>query len=127
MKFEPVILGKTGMQVGKLGIAAGYGTPTEAVEEAFDYGINYLYWGALRKEKMGEGIRRVAKKNRDKAVVVIQTYLRTPFLIRRSLQKALKKLKLDYADVLLLGWFNKRPSQKTLDAVLELKEKGLCR
>ncbi len=121
------ILGKTGVEVGKLGIASAYGTPTRAVEEAFDYGVNYLYWGALRTEKMGEGIRRVTKKNRDKAVVVIQTYIRLPFLIKRSLEKGLKRLGLDYADVLHLGWFNKRPSQKTIDAVLELKEKGLCR
>ncbi|MFC1557804.1 aldo/keto reductase [candidate division KSB1 bacterium] len=127
MPFEPVILGKTGIKVGKLGIASAYGTPTQAVEEAFDHGVNYLFWGSPRTEKMGEGIRRIAKKNRDKAVVVIQTYMRSPFLIRRSLEKGLKKLGLDYADILLFGWFNKRPSQKTIDVALELKEKGLCR
>ena len=76
---------------------------------------------------MAEGIRRVVKKNRDKAIVVIQTYIRSPYLIRRSLRKGLKKLGLDYADVLLLSWYSKRPSQKTIDAALELKEKGFFR
>lgn len=49
MQFEPVILGKTGMQAGRLGVAASYGIPPEAVEEAFDHGVNYFYWGALRR------------------------------------------------------------------------------
>ena len=127
MSFEPVILGKTGVEVRKLGIGSIFGTPIEAIEEAFDYGVNYLYLSLPRIEKASEGVRRVAEKNRNKAVISIQTYMRSPFLIRRSLQKALKKLKLDYADILLLGWYNKRPSQKTIDTIIELKEKGLCR
>ena len=31
---EPVVLGRTGLRVARLGIASGYGAPTEAFEEA---------------------------------------------------------------------------------------------
>lgn len=127
MGFEPVILGRTGIKAGRLGIASSYGVPPEAVEEAFDHGINYLYWGMLRKEKMAKGIRRVVKKNREKAIIVIQTYMRSPYLIKRSLDRGLKRLGVDYADVLLISWYKKRPPQRTIDTALELKEKRLIR
>ena len=34
-------LGRTGLQVGRLGMAAGYGVPAAAVERAFERGVNY--------------------------------------------------------------------------------------
>ena len=43
------ILGKTGLRVGRLGVACSYGAPTEAFEEAFERGVNYFYWGSMRK------------------------------------------------------------------------------
>ena len=44
MPFEPRILGRTGLQVGRMGIAASYGVPAAAVERAFEHGVNYFYW-----------------------------------------------------------------------------------
>ncbi len=110
-----------------MGLAAGYGAPAEAVEEAFERGINYFYWGALRRSPMAEGIRRLAKKNRDGLVVVVQNYWPWAKFIPGSVKRALKELSLDYADVLLFSTFKKRPSQRTIDRALELKEKGLIR
>jgi len=49
MGFAPVVLGRTGLVVGRLGVAASYGVPTKAVEEAFEQGVNYLYWGTYRR------------------------------------------------------------------------------
>ena len=42
------ILGRTGLKVGRLGVACSYGAPTAAFEEAFEQGVNYFYWGARR-------------------------------------------------------------------------------
>lgn len=33
---EPVSLGRTGYKVGRLGISSNYGTPADAMEEAFE-------------------------------------------------------------------------------------------
>jgi hypothetical protein len=43
--FKERILGATGLTVGPLGLAASYGAPAEAFEEAFESGCNYFYLG----------------------------------------------------------------------------------
>lgn len=113
--------------MGRLGLSAAYGTPARAVEEAFEYGVNYLYWGALRRGPMAEGIRRLARKNRDKMVVVIQNYWPWAKLMPRSLERALREVGIGYADVLLFSTLRRRPNQRAIDTALALKEKGLIR
>lgn len=127
MGFEPIILGRTGLKVGRLGISAGYGVPADAIEEAFEQGVNHFYWGAFRRRMMAEGIRRIAKKNRERIVVVLQNYWPIAFLIPKSVERGLKELGLDYADILLFSTFRRRPNQRTIDAALKLKERGLIR
>ena len=125
MGFEPTILGRTGLKVGRIGISAAYGAPAEAIEEAFESGANYFYWGALRRGMMAEGIRRLVKQNREKMVVVIQNYWPWAKLIPKSLERALKELETDYADILLCSTLKRRLNQRAVDAALKLKDKGL--
>lgn len=122
------ILGRTGLKVGRLGVACSYGAPTEAFEEAFDHGVNYFYWGSIRKTAMAEAIRNIiAMGRRDDLVIVIQSYSRSAFLMERFYHRALKTLRIDTADVLLLGWHNKPPSPAILERALKMKEKGMFR
>ena len=44
-----------------------------------------------------------------------------------SLERALRALNYDHADVLLLGMWNKPVARKILDAARELKRRGLAR
>jgi aryl-alcohol dehydrogenase-like predicted oxidoreductase len=126
--IETKILGKTGLKVGRLGVAASYGAPTTAFEEAFERGCNYFYWGSMRKDGMAQAIRNICRRGkRDDLVIVIQSYSRSAFLMEVFLKRALKSLGIDKADVLILGWHNKRPSGKILDRALKIKEKGLYR
>ena len=53
------LLGRTGLKVGRLGVACSYGAPTAAFEEAFEQGVNYFYWGSMRKESMARAIRNI--------------------------------------------------------------------
>ena len=39
-KFKFSILGKTGLSVGRLGLAGSYGAPASAYENAFENGCN---------------------------------------------------------------------------------------
>jgi predicted aldo/keto reductase-like oxidoreductase len=103
MPFERVKLGRTGFSATRLGIASSYGTDEAMVEEAVDRGVNYLYWGALRTRRMAEGIKRVARKNRDDLIIVVQTMARTVPSMNRVVYKSMKRLGVDYIDVLLLG------------------------
>jgi aryl-alcohol dehydrogenase-like predicted oxidoreductase len=121
-------LGKTELFAGRLGIGAAYGAPTGALEAAFEEGCNYFYWGALRNSKMARAIWNIVKKGkRDELIVVIQDFRRSRQGVEKSLMRGLKKLGLDYADVLLLGWQNNPPNPKILDTLEKLKEKQFFR
>jgi aryl-alcohol dehydrogenase-like predicted oxidoreductase len=118
-------LGKTGLMVSRIGLAASYGIGADGVEAAYqEMGINYFYWGSMRKKGFGEGIRRLSQQHRNDMVVVIQSYSRWGGLLNRSVENALRDLKLDQADVLLLGWHNQNPSSRIMDAALKLRESG---
>ena len=125
-KFERKILGRTGLQVGRLGIASSYGVPGDAVEQAFDHGVNYIYWGSRRLASFGAGLKRLAP-HRDRFVLVIQSYTRVAGLMDWSLERALRSLQFDHADVLLLGMWNKQVPPRILDAARQLKQRGLVR
>ena len=125
---KATVLGKTGLKVGRLGVAASYGAPTRAFEEAFDRGCNYFYWGSMRKSNMREAIKNIcAQGKRDELVILVQSYSRSSLLMESFFEKALRALALDHVDILLMGWHNKRPRQKLIDKVMAMKERGLFR
>ncbi|MGD9042876.1 MAG: hypothetical protein PVG06_04140 [Desulfobacterales bacterium] len=127
-EFRTTSLGQTGLKVGRLGVSASYGAPAEAFEEAFEKGCNYFYWGSKRKSGMRQAITNICRKGkRDELVVLIQSYSRSSFLMEVFLKNALKSLDIESADVLLLGWHKRRPSQRMLDKCFELKAKGIYR
>ena len=113
--FAPRPLGRTGIVAGRIGLASGYGCPGEAVERAFDLGLNYFYWGSFRRDSFANGLRHLMPR-RDQFALVIQSYSRIAALIPWSLERALRKLGADHADVLLLGLWNKQVSPRILDA-----------
>jgi len=122
------ILGRTGIEVGRLGVACSYGAPTEAFEEAFERGVNYFYWGSMRKEAMARAIRHIiANGKRDELIIVLQSYSRSAALMESFYTRGLKTLGIDVADVLLLGWHNKTPSPRILERALKMREKGMFR
>lgn len=126
MAFERAILGRTGLEVGRLGIGASFGVPAAAVEEAVEYGANYLYWGSARRGPFGEALRNLAPR-RERLVLVIQSYTRVAWLLGWSLERALRAARTDYADVLLLGMWNRAVPGRILDAARGLRERGLVR
>lgn len=128
---EPIVLGRTGLKVGRLGIASGYGAPAEAIEEAFERGCNYWTWGTVvkgRSKPMLKAIRSVAAKGqRDKLVLAMFTYAHSAFFTEKLLHKGLRAAGLDHTDLLILGYFSKTPPRRVVEGALKLKEKGLAR
>ena len=125
---EKVRLGRSELQVGRLGLGASYGAPASAYEEAFDNGCTYFYWGAIRGRRMAQAIRSISARGlRDQLVVVIQDFRRSGAGLEKSLQQGLKSLGLDHADVLLLGWYNKPPRERILEAAEALRKQGAFR
>ena len=107
-------------------MAASFGVPTVAVERAFEHGVNYLYWGTFRRGPFGQALRNL-KPQRDRMVLVLQSYSRIAALMAPSVEMALRKLNFDWADVLLLGLWNHKPPKRILDACRKLRERGLIR
>lgn len=126
--YAPRALGRTGLSAGRLGVACSYGAPTEAFEEAFERGVNYFYWGSSRKEAMARAIRNlVGRGQRDRLIVVLQSYSRSAVLMEALFRRGLRTLGLEFADVLLLGWHNKPPSPRLLDRARSMRERGMFR
>jgi aryl-alcohol dehydrogenase-like predicted oxidoreductase len=126
MPFLPRTLGRSGLRIGALGLASSYGAPADAVEYAFEFGVNYFYWGSIRRDAFAEGLRRIAPK-RSQYAIVIQSYSRIAALVPVSLERALRRLKTEYADVLLLGLWGHPAPPRILEACRRLKERGLVR
>ena len=124
--IERRVLGRTGLEVGRLGISSSYGISGDALERAFERGVNYIYWGSRRMPSFGEGLRRL-RPQRERFALVIQSYTRVAGLMVWSLERALRALNFDHADALLLGMWNKPVPPRILDAARKLKERGLTR
>ena len=124
--FQPRVLGRTGLLAGPLGLSASYGVPTRAVEQAFERGANYLYWGSWRREGFGRAIRNLVGQ-RDRMILVLQSYAPAPRLVAWSVERGLRRLQFDRADVLLLGHIKAAPSEAMLDAWRRLRDRGLVR
>jgi aryl-alcohol dehydrogenase-like predicted oxidoreductase len=127
--FKERELGGTGLKVGPLGMAASYGAPAEAFEEAFDRGCNYFYLGGgRRKAGMKQAIRNLCRQGqRDKLVIAIQSYARFGYLMEWVFRSRLRSMGLERADILVLGWHNRRPSSGLVKRAQTMKAKGLCR
>jgi predicted aldo/keto reductase-like oxidoreductase len=123
----PVSFGQTGLQVSRLGIGSSFTTDPAVIEEAVEQGVNYLYWGSIRRPAFGRAIRNVARRNREGIVLTIQSYTRVAALMAPSIELALRRAGVDYFDILLLGMWNKPPSQALIDAAQRLREKGKVR
>ena len=120
-------LGRSGLRVSKLGLGSSFKAPTASYHEAFERGVNYFYWGSIRRSLMGDAIREIAAQKREELSIVLQSYSRFAWQLTRSVEGAIRKLGIDYGDMLLLGWHNQAPSRAVLDAALDLKERGRVR
>jgi aryl-alcohol dehydrogenase-like predicted oxidoreductase len=128
---QPTTLGRTGLKVGRLGIASGYWAPAEAIELAFERGCNYLTWGTFirgRSPHLREAVRRIiANGQRDRMVLAMFSYAHQAFVTEKLFVRGLRALGIERADVLVLGYFSKPPSRAVVDGALRMKEKGLVR
>jgi len=124
--WDQSVLGRTGRAVCRLGLACSYGADDRCVAMAFERGVSYYYWGSFRRGPFGSGLHQL-KPSRDRILLTIQSYSRMAGLLGWSLERALRKLEMEYADVLLLGLWNKPVSPRILDAARRLRDRGLVR
>ncbi len=124
---EPVILGASGLRVRRIGIGSDAGISSKALEWAFEQGVNYFYWGSRRRRGMKEAIRNLAPRHREDLVIALQTYDFTGLALEHTFLHGLKELKIDYADVFILGMRNGPIPRRILDKVVAIRDRGLVR
>ena len=125
--WNKVHIPRTQLEVTPLGLGSSFGVGEADVEFAFERGINYFYWGSLRKPGFGRAVEKLAQRNRERMVIVVQSYARVASMMARPFESALRRLKVDQADFLLLGWWNAPPPPRIMDVARALRDKGRCR
>jgi aryl-alcohol dehydrogenase-like predicted oxidoreductase len=125
--FESRTLGRTGRRVGPLGLGSSYGLAGRDVERAFDQGVSFFLWGSRRRGDFGKGLREVARKDRERATIAIQTYSRAAWAMPWSVDSALRALGTDYVDVLCLAWWGSLPPERIVERALHLQARGKVR
>jgi len=125
--WNKVKIGRTELWSSPLGLGSSFGVGGADLEHAFERGINYFYWGSYRRPDFGKAVRKLAKTQRDRMIIVVQSYTRVGALMGSSLNSALRALDTDYADFLLLGWWNEHPPERIMDAARKLRDRGRCK
>jgi len=125
--FTRRVLGATGREVGPIGLGSSYGLSGREVERAFERGVDFLLWGSMRKSDFGRGVREVARKDRGRAAIAIQTYARAAWTMPGSVERALRALGTEYVDILCLAWWNGLPPARIVDRAMALRESGKVR
>lgn len=115
-------------RVFRLGLAANYGIEEAGIRSAFDRGINYVY--LTPRGKMAEPLRDAIRRDRDKLVIAAgPTVGYFGGSIRRTAERLLKKLGVDYIDVFQLMWLGvgSALTAATERELVHLKESGKAR
>jgi aryl-alcohol dehydrogenase-like predicted oxidoreductase len=124
---EPILLGQTRLRTSRLGIGSSSVGDERFVEEAVEQGVNYLYWGSIRRPAFGRALRHVARRHREAVVLTVQSYARFAPLLRPSVEIALRRSGVEYFDFLLLGMWNAPPGKAMVEAARRLRAEGKVR
>ena len=120
-------VGRTGMQTARLGIGSSFDAPATAIEEAFEHGVNYLYWGTVRRPEFARAMVNLSKRHRDELILTIQSYSRDADSIESEVEEALQTAGLEYFDFLLLGNWSEVPEDAFVEVFERLRERGKVR
>ncbi len=115
-------------RVFRLGLAANYGIEEDAIRRAFERGINYVY--LTPRGKMQRPLREAIARDRDNLVIAAgPTVGYFGGSVRRTAERLLEKLGLDYLDVFQLMWLGVGSAwtSATERELRHLKESGKAR
>ncbi len=125
---KQVPFGRTGLMVSRMGLASGFGVPSAAIEKAFhEYGINYLWLSVFMPRGMVRAIRNLAPKHREEMRIVLAWPGFAGFFLQKYVERWLKKLKIEQADLMVVQGLGKPPDQKFADRVHRLQDSGKVR
>ena len=128
--FLHSVLGKTGIEVFRLGLSATYWPGKDTIVTAFDAGVN-LFFGYSLDRQMVKCLKDIFQSHREKCVLVTGAYnlLYGHPNLRKSLEKRLKQFGTDYIDCFLFLGVMKPKQMKdyVFEELNKFKEEGKIR
>lgn len=76
---------------------------------------------------MAQAIHQIVPGRRQELVIAIQSYSRWPGILRQSVNRALRQLRIEFADLLILGKADQPPSNQLLEELVRLRDSGKVR
>ena len=128
--FTHTTLGRTGLQVCRLGLSATYRPGPEVIRRALDAGVNLLFCYGFDSQ-VTKTVRLMHPSERQRVIVATGAYnllIGHPNL-RRTLEKRLRQLGSDYIDIFLfLGVTKpKHLTDHVRDELLKFRQEGKVR
>lgn len=101
MAIQKTVLGKTGLNVSRMGIGGAYGISGDASMRAFELGLNYFFWMPAW-ERLTDGLRQLVRTHRDEIVIATGASVQDRSIagVQKALQSALEILQTDHVDIL---------------------------
>lgn len=129
-EFENTRLRIVDKPVHRLGLSFNFGIGAPEVEEAFERGVNYLFWTSMRTGKALPAVKAALQRDRERYVLAAGPSL--GFFrgnIRRGTEKLLRKLGVDYIDVLHMFWLGRMSAwtDGNIEELLALRDEGKVR
>ncbi len=130
-----IVLGRTGLEVTRLGIGGAYCRTVEGYREALDCGVNYVdtareYMNGEEERIIGEAIAG----RRDELVLATKTLRRDAAGARAELETSLRLLRTDHIDIWQIHHLNTGAGRKrvlgpggAMEAAVRAREQGLVR
>ena len=125
--LDRIEIGNTGLLSSRLGIGSTFDASTAVIEDAFERGINYLYWGTVRQPDFARAMVNLSKHHRDELILTVQSYSQDPSSIEGEVEDALKTAGIENFDFLLLGNRNSALSEEYVELFERLRDRGLLR
>lgn len=125
--MEKRSIGRTGLETHRLGIGSTFDAPAEAIEAAFEWGVNYLYWGTVRQPDFAKAMRNIAKTRRDDMILTIQSYSDDPATIEAEVAEQIQVSGINHYDFLLLGNRMEKPHDGYIETFERMRAKGMVR
>jgi aryl-alcohol dehydrogenase-like predicted oxidoreductase len=123
-------LGRTGIEVSRLGLAGSFGIDAGATERAFhELGVSYFFVSP-RMKGLVAGLRRLVEAgHRDELVIAAGANLPVGWTVGRAFASTARALGVDRIDVFHLFWVQAHwyVTGKTWPAMRRLKEEGKVR
>jgi aryl-alcohol dehydrogenase-like predicted oxidoreductase len=134
-KLPTAILGRTGLEVTRLGIGGAYCTTPEGYVQALETGVNYVDTAPAYHEGKDEGyVGEAIKGRRHNLVVATKTWKRDAEGARLELETSLRLLGTDCIDIWQIHYLNKDSELKkvlgpggAMETAVKAREEGLIR